>query len=67
MNIYFNQKSLIIIIAVLVLIILGYYALNMPDRRDPAEKIGDAIQELGDQTTGEKIKDALQDGDTKAR
>jgi hypothetical protein len=62
MNNPLNPKSLPAILLLLIAVIVGYYLLNAPDRRNPAEKIGDAIQELGNRTPGEKIKDAIDDG-----
>lgn len=62
MNNLLNPKSLSAVLLLLIVVMLGYYLLNAPDRRDPGEKIGDAIQELGDRTTGERIKDAIDDG-----
>ncbi len=56
-----NTKSLPLVLGILIVVLLGYYFLNAPDRRDPGEKIGDAIQELGNRTPGEKIKDAITD------
>jgi hypothetical protein len=32
--------------------IVGYYALNMPDQRSPVEKAGDAIDQLKSRTPG---------------
>jgi hypothetical protein len=40
---------------------IGMYVLNAPDRRSPGEKIGDAIDALGDRTAGEKLGDAAKD------
>jgi hypothetical protein len=39
--------------------IAGYYMLTAPDRRSPGDKIGDAINELGDRTPGERLTDAI--------
>jgi hypothetical protein len=70
---YLQNKKIIpaVIIGALVAII-GYYILNAPDRRDPGQKIGDAInalhngpekavRQLEDRTPGDKLQDAVQD------
>lgn len=46
---------------VAVIGIVGYYVLNAPDQRSAGEKIGDAIDQLGDRTPGEKLGDAVKD------
>jgi hypothetical protein len=59
-------------IVVLIVAVVGYYVLNAPDRRDPGQKIGDAINELHngpdkaarqleDRTPGDKLEDAAKD------
>jgi hypothetical protein len=56
----------------IVIVVMGYYVLNAPDKRNPAEKIGDAIGELPNgvdkaarqlesRTPGEKLQDAASD------
>ncbi len=45
----------------IVLALVGFYVLNAPDQRSPGEKIGDAIDQLGDRTPGEKLGDAVKD------
>lgn len=62
------------VIAVLALIAVGaYFILNMPDRRTTGERVGDALdtlgeqgpgeaaEELGDRTPGERLGDAIED------
>ena len=44
---------------VAIIAIVGLYVLNAPDRRTPGEKIGDAIDQLGERTPGEKLGDAI--------
>ena len=39
--------------------IVGYYALNMPDQRSPVEKAGDAIDQLKSRTPGEKLTESI--------
>lgn len=68
------QKNQLIpaLVVMLIVAIIGYYILNAPDRRDPGQKIGDAISELDngldkaarqleDRTPGDKLQDAIQD------
>lgn len=65
-------KFLAIAAIVVILVIAGIYMLTAPDRRTPGEKIGDAIDELGegvgeaaeqleDRTPAEKLGDAIED------
>lgn len=60
------------ILIIVVLVIIGYLVLNAPDKRNAAEKIGDAIhelpqgpdkaaRELQDRTPGERIGDTIKD------
>lgn len=67
-----TSKNLVILIVVVALAIIVYSVLVMPDRRTPAEKLGDAISELPngvdkaarqleDRTPGEKLGDAVKD------
>ncbi len=66
------MKLLLIAGLITLVIVLGYNILNAPDRRDPGQKISDAINELPngvdkatrqlkDRTPGEKLKDAAKD------
>ncbi|MEQ1706290.1 MAG: hypothetical protein ABL867_10020 [Rickettsiales bacterium] len=52
-------KNLMMIVLVIILAVVGFYALNAPDTRTGGEKIGDAIDELGDRSLGERIGDDL--------
>jgi hypothetical protein len=54
-------KFLITAGLVVFIAVIGMYVLNAPDRRSPGEKIGDAIDQLGDRTTGQKLSDAVKD------
>lgn len=66
-------KNVLIIIVVVVVAILGYQMLVAPDNRTTGERVGDAvdaigegrpgkaIDELGDKTPGERIGDAVED------
>lgn len=67
-----RNKSLLTIIAVILLAAILYSVLVMPDRRTAGQKIGDAIdtlpqgvdkaaRQLEDRTPGEKLGDAVKD------
>lgn len=68
-----NNSKILIGALVLALVAVGAYAaLNMPDRRSPGEKVGDAIGQLGngvddaareleDRTPGERLVDEVKD------
>lgn len=69
-----NAKVIVTVLIVAVLAVLAFAFLNMPDRRGPGEKIGDAISQVGngnglddaarelqDRTPGERIKDGIED------
>lgn len=67
-----------IIILLIVLVIIGVVSFaNMPDRRTPSEKIGDAAQSLsdgasdaaknlGNRTPADKVKDKVKELNDKA-
>lgn len=72
MNLPKNNKILPAIGAGLIIAVIGYYVLNTPDRRDPGQKVSDAINELHNgpdkaarelesRTPGEKLEDAVGD------
>ncbi len=52
-------KTLLTALLVVILAVVGYYILTAPDRRTGGEKIGDAIDQLGDRSLGERISDDL--------
>lgn len=54
-------KSMLGIGIVIVLAVIGLYVLTAPDRRTPGEKVGDAIDQLGDRTPAQKLGDDLKD------
>lgn len=54
-----SGKFLVTAALVVILAVLGYYVLNEPDKRSAGEKIGDAIDELGDRTPSERLGDNL--------
>jgi hypothetical protein len=56
-----QSKSLLTVGLVVILAVVGFYVLNAPDRRTPGERIGDAVDQLGDRTPGEKLGDAVKD------
>ena len=68
----YNGKLVPAIFIGLLVAVLGYYVLNAPDNRDPAQKVGDALNELHkgpdkavrqleSRTPGDKLKDAVKD------
>jgi short subunit fatty acids transporter len=65
-------RNIIIVAVILVLAVLAYAVLTMPDRRNTTEKIGDAIhdlpqgadkaaRQLEDRTPGQKLGDTIKD------
>ena len=54
-------KNLMMIGLVVILAVIGFYVLNAPDNRSAGERVGDAIDQLGDRTPGEKLGDAVKD------
>ena len=67
-----NSKTIIGVIAVVAVVAIAAFVLNMPDRRSPTDKVGDAIgqldngvdnaaRELEDRTPGERASDAIKD------
>lgn len=67
-----NGKNILIVVAVLVALLVGYSVLNAPDNRSGGQKISDAIDELPngvdkaarqleDRTPGEKLEDTAND------
>ena len=72
MNMMKKEQLLPAVAVGLIVALLGYYVLNAPDRRDPGQKISDAINELHngpdkaarqleDRTPGDKLQDAVHD------
>lgn len=56
-----TQSGVLAAVALALLIgILGYYVLNMPDQRSPVEKASDAIDQLKGRTPGEKLTESLE-------
>lgn len=68
-----KNKNILILIGVIILV-LGYAMLTMPDRRTDGERIGDAIDALNEgkglggaaeqlekRTPGEKLGDSIKD------
>lgn len=67
-----SKKTGLAIVILLVLAVLGWVVLTMPDRRSTGQKIGDAVdalpngvdkaaRQLEDRTPGEKLGDAVKD------
>ncbi len=68
----YQIRYLMIFGVVLLIGVVGYYVLTAPDRRNPGEKVGDAINELSrgvdkaarqlqDRSPGDKLNDAAKD------
>ncbi len=71
----FNAKIIPVVVAGLIVAVIGYYVLNAPDNRNPAQRISDAAGELHNgpdkaarqlesRTPGDKLQDAVEDGKT---
>lgn len=67
-----NSKGILAIILILVLGVIAWGVLTMPDQRSTGDKIGDAVdalpqgidkaaQQLEDRTPGEKLGDEIKD------
>ena len=56
-----NTKGILTIVLVILIGVIAYAALTAPDNRSTGERVGDAIDELGDRTPGEKLGDAVED------
>ncbi len=67
-----QTRTILITIAVLIMIMIGYSVMTTPDQRDVGQKIDDAIdelpngidkaaRELEDRTPAEKMEDAAGD------
>ena len=67
-----NTKSIFTVVVIVLILVMGFYVLNAPDRRNAGEKVGDAInalpggvdkaaRQLKDRTPAEKLKDAAKD------
>ena len=65
-------KTILVLLVVGVIALVGYRALNMTDQRTTGERMGDAVDALGDgvekagrqledRTPGEKLGDAVKD------
>jgi hypothetical protein len=72
------SKQIIIVIVVIVLGVIGYGLLTMPDHRTTTERIGDAIhdlpqgadkasRQLEDRTPRQKLGDAIKDTGDKVK
>jgi len=67
-----NSRSLIAILALIVIAVIAYAFLTMPDQRTTGQRVGDAIdalpqgvdkaaEQLENRTPGEKLGDAVKD------
>ena len=67
-----SQSNVLMIIVLVIVVGIAAYVLNAPDKRNPVQKLGDAIEqlpkgtdkaarELKDRTPGEKLGDAVKD------
>jgi hypothetical protein len=67
-----QTKNLLVVVVIIVLGIVTWGALTMPDQRSGGQKIGDAVdalpqgvdkaaRQLEDRTPGEKLGDAVKD------
>lgn len=72
MNKNSNSKTLLAVVLILVIGIIAWGVLTMPDQRTSGQKVGDAIdalpqgvdkaaRQLEDRTPGEKLGDAVKD------
>ena len=66
------NRNFLTVIAIVIVVGVGYLLLTMPDRRTTTEKVGDAIhdlpqgvdkagRQLESRTPGEKIGDTIKD------
>ncbi len=74
-----SQGKFLLMVGLSVIVaVIGYYLLTMPDQRNGVQKLGDAIEqlhngngsdkaarELKDRTPGERIGDAVKDAGDK--
>ena len=67
-----TTKMVVTVVVIIVIGVIGYSIMTMPDKRSTVEKIGDAIHEmpqgaekaerqLEDRTPGQKLGDAVKD------
>ncbi len=73
-----NNRTLLVLIAVVIIAALSYGVLTMPDHRTPTEKVGDAIhdlpqgitpasRQLESRTPGQKLGDSIKDTGDKVK
>jgi len=55
-----SGKFMVTAALIAIVAIIGYYVMTAPDRRTSGEKIGDAIDQLGDRTPADKLSNAAQ-------
>jgi hypothetical protein len=67
-----NTKTILAVLVIVIVALLGYGFLTMPDNRSGTQKVGDAIHDLGqgpdkaarqleNRTPGQKVGDAIKD------
>jgi hypothetical protein len=54
-------KNLLILCLIIIVGFIAYSMMYAPDRRTAGEKVGDAIDQLGDRTPADKLGDAVDD------
>lgn len=54
-------RNLLLLCFVAIVGMVGYSMLHAPDERSAGDRIGDAMDQLGDRTPGEKLGDAVKD------
>lgn len=54
-----NAKTILILLIIILLAVGGYLVLNRPDQRTTGERMGDAIDAIGDgvDTAGRQLED----------
>lgn len=50
-----NTQTILIILAVVLVIVVGYSMMTQPDDRNPVQRVGDAVEELPN--TGEAAEE----------
>lgn len=66
-----NTQTILIVLAIVLVVVVGYSMMTQPDDRNPIQRVGDAVEELPntgeaaeqleDQTPVDKAADAIDD------